>query len=61
MCTLQYKKYVFLRLAVFWRAPPWLCSGVGGGEKKGKRKRGGGKKKKGGKGKKINSVSLYVS
>ena len=20
MCTLQYKKYVFLRLAVFWRA-----------------------------------------
>ena len=33
----------------------------GGGREKREKEKGGGKKKKGGKGKKINSVSLYVS
>ena len=37
----------------FEMAPPWLCSGVGGGEKKGKRKRGGEKRRRGEKEKKL--------
>jgi len=32
---------------------PWLCPGVGGGEKKGKRKRGGEKRRRGEKEKKL--------
>ena len=43
------------------RNPAMALLRGGGGREKREKEKGGGKKKKGGKGKKINSVSLYVS
>ena len=43
------------------RLPAMALLRGGGGREKREKEKGGGKKKKGGKGKKINSVSLYVS
>ena len=43
-----------------WFGPGTALPRGGGGREKREKEKGGGKKKKGGKGKKINSVSLYV-
>ena len=59
MCSFQ---IIFILALVDSRCVPSMAlPRGGGGREKREKEKGGGKKKKGGKGKKINSVSLYVS